>query len=45
MDNWEVKQIAGVAYGASVLFFGGAGLIVAFIIEKEKKKGEDTSAC
>ncbi|KAA6350946.1 hypothetical protein EZS27_001643 [termite gut metagenome] len=45
MDNWEIKQISGVAYGASVLFFGGAGLIVAFIIERKKKKGEDTSTC
>ncbi|KAA6329649.1 hypothetical protein EZS27_021564 [termite gut metagenome] len=45
MSTWEVQQITSVAYGASVLFFGGAGLIVAFIIEKKKKKKEDTSTC
>lgn len=31
--HWEYKQTAGIIYGSSVLFFGGIGLIVAFIIE------------
>ncbi|KAA6347915.1 hypothetical protein EZS27_004627 [termite gut metagenome] len=45
MSNWEVQQVTSVAYGASVLFLGGAGLIVAFIIEKKKREREDTSTC
>lgn len=40
-DEWYRREMAGTAYGASVLLFGGIGLIVAFIIEmkmsKEKK--------
>lgn len=40
-DGWFRGEIAGTAYGASVLLFGGIGLILAFIIEmkigKDKK--------
>lgn len=40
--GWYQGEIAGTAYGASVLLFGGIGLIVAFVIEmklsKEKKE-------
>ena len=40
-DDWFRGEVAGVAYGASTLLFGGIGLIIAFIIEtkmgKEKK--------
>lgn len=40
-DDWYRHEIAGTAYGASVLLFGGIGLIIAFVIElklgKEKK--------
>lgn len=32
-DGWFRNEIAGTAYGASVLLFGGIGLIVAFVIE------------
>jgi hypothetical protein len=35
-------EISGVVYGASVLLFGGLGLLVAFVIEikyvKDKKE-------
>ncbi|KAA6339675.1 hypothetical protein EZS27_012407 [termite gut metagenome] len=37
-NNWEVREMSGVVYGSFVLFFGGAGLITAFIIETKKKK-------
>ena len=46
-SNWNllnVYQLQSAAYGASVLFFGGTGLIIAFIVEmmmKRKKKIED----
>lgn len=40
-NDWFHSEIAGTAYGASVLLFGGIGLILAFIIEmkigKDKK--------
>ncbi|KAA6324832.1 hypothetical protein EZS27_025889, partial [termite gut metagenome] len=36
--NWEIREMSGVAYGSCVLFFGGVGLITAFIIETKKKK-------
>ena len=32
-NDWYRDEIAGTAYGASVLLFGGIGLITAFIIE------------
>jgi len=40
MDSWRIRDLAGVAYGASVLLFGGIGLLVSFLIEtKMDKKG------
>lgn len=40
-DHWYRHEVAGTAYGASVLLFGGIGLILAFLIEmkiaKDKK--------
>ena len=40
--NWGVRDTAGIVYGASVLIFGGLGLIIAFIIEmKYSKKDQD----
>ena len=32
-DGWYRHEVAGTAYGASVLLFGGIGLIIAFVIE------------
>jgi hypothetical protein len=31
--NYDLSQKAGVIYGASVLLFGGLGLLIAFIVE------------
>lgn len=31
--DWEFRQMIGIIYGASVLLFGGIGLITAFVIE------------
>lgn len=40
LDFYNEYQAISSAYGASVLLFGGLGLIIAFIIEtKMKKKG------
>lgn len=32
-SNWHLDDLASMIYGASVLLFGGLGLIIAFIIE------------
>ena len=37
-DNWELRETAGMVYGASVLLFGGAGLLVAFLMEMKYAK-------
>lgn len=37
-SNWYQGEIAGTAYGASVLLFGGIGLILAFVIEMKLSK-------
>ncbi|WP_321479566.1 DUF6249 domain-containing protein [uncultured Bacteroides sp.] len=37
-SNWDIRQISGVIYGSCVLLFGGAGLILAFIIEMKNSK-------
>lgn len=40
--DWAVRDTAGIVYGASVLIFGGFGLIAAFIVEmKYSKKDKD----
>lgn len=40
--SWNVRQMTSIIYGASVLLFGGAGLITAFLIEnKISKKNKD----
>jgi hypothetical protein len=39
-DSFAAKETKSIIYGASVLFFGGLGLLIAFIMEQryEKKK-------
>lgn len=40
--GWYREEMAGTAYGASVLLFGGIGLILAFLVElKMSKKKND----
>jgi hypothetical protein len=39
-DNWYHHEMAGAAYGASVLLFGGLSLIVAFVIEIKMAKNK-----
>jgi len=36
--DWKINNMTGVAYGASVLLFGGLGLLVSFIIERKMEK-------
>ena len=38
MEHWRMDRYAEVAYGASVLLFGGIGLLVSFFIENKGKK-------
>jgi len=38
MERWRIENLTGVAYGASVLFFGGIGLLISFVIENKLDK-------
>ncbi|MDR2921656.1 MAG: hypothetical protein LBV72_20105 [Tannerella sp.] len=43
MHDYRESELYGTAYGASVLLFGGIGLLVSFLVElklKNKKKEE-----
>jgi hypothetical protein len=42
-EGWYRDNMIGVAYGASVLLFGGLGLIIAFIIEMRINKKQTDS--
>jgi hypothetical protein len=35
INGWRFHELLGVSYGAPVMFFGGAGLIIAFLVEKK----------
>jgi hypothetical protein len=37
-DNYQKDQLMGVIFGASVLFFSGLGLLIAFVIEMKLSK-------
>lgn len=39
--NWYHSDVAGTIYGASVLLFGGIGLLVSFVIEMKMGKNND----
>ena len=39
--GWYRSDVAGTVYGASVLLFGGIGLLVSFVIEMNMKKKEN----
>ncbi|MDR0845317.1 MAG: hypothetical protein LBN71_08850 [Tannerella sp.] len=39
-NHWPHRELFSVAFGASALFFGGAGLLVSFIIESKLKRKE-----
>ena len=41
LDFYNEYEAITSAYGASVLVFGGLGLIIAFVIETNMKKKED----
>jgi len=38
MERWRMDNLTGVAYGASVLLFGGIGLLVSFVIENRMNR-------
>ena len=42
-SHWENETFYSVAYGSSVLFFGGFGLLVSYFIENKSTKKEDPS--
>ena len=39
-DHWRHNDMIEVAYGASVLLFGGIGLLIAFIVEMKLSKNK-----
>ncbi|MDR1524230.1 MAG: hypothetical protein LBS79_03095 [Tannerella sp.] len=39
--NWEKDAFYSVAYGGSLLFFGGLGLIISYIIESKSVKKDE----
>lgn len=41
METWAYQELVSTVYGASVLLFGGIGLIVAFIIEMKLSKDKN----
>jgi hypothetical protein len=44
-DNWRDRETFGLAYAASVLLFGGIGLITSFLIEtRVNRKRRDQEA-
>ena len=40
-NNWERETFYSVSYGASVLLFGGLGLIISYIIESRSAKKDE----
>ena len=40
IEGWRRDTYCSVAYGASVLFFGGLGLIISYIIENKSARKE-----
>jgi hypothetical protein len=43
VEGWRKDSFYSVAYGASVLFFGGLGLLISYIIESRSAKKEKDS--
>ncbi len=40
-DHWERNNFYAVAYGASVLLFGGIGLVISYMIESKSTPKEE----
>ena len=40
-DHWERDTFYSVSYGASVLLFGGLGLVISYIIESRSAKKDE----
>jgi hypothetical protein len=38
MDKWRLDRFFEMAFGSSVLLFGGLGLLVSFLIERKMQK-------
>lgn len=43
-EHWFRNDLVGAAYGASILLFGGIGLLIAFLVELkiDKKRSKDS---
>ena len=39
-NHWEWNDFYSVAYGASVMLFGGLGLLISYLIESKSAKNE-----
>jgi hypothetical protein len=40
-NHWEINSFFSVAYGSSVLFFGGLGLVISYLIESKSAKKDE----
>ncbi len=40
-DPWRYRSVASIIYGASVLLFGGLGLVLAFVLELRLARKEE----
>ena len=38
LERWKIESYSGIAYGASVLLFGGIGLLLSFLIENKMNR-------
>ena len=38
MENWSINRYIEMAYGASVLLFGGIGLLISFVVENKMNR-------
>lgn len=41
LKNWGEREMVSSIYGASVLLFGGIGLIIAFLVEMKITKDKE----
>ncbi|MGQ1889457.1 DUF6249 domain-containing protein [Thermophagus sp. OGC60D27] len=39
-DSWQARETKSIVYGATVLLFGGLGLLIAFLLEQRNEKNK-----
>jgi len=38
LEHWDLRELNGIAYPASAMLFGGAGLLISYLIERKVTK-------